>query len=225
MSVPQKVLPGQPIVPIITPETKYFVGRNCRIETIKFNGSEVPCIVSSVVGRVKVVQDKDGSKVDVISRNDPGFSEDQASKVTLSAITPKLHDIVLARVTKISNIRANVEILSIDDGQDTQLMQASLAANENGEKFKGIVRSLDVRSTERDKVKIYESFQPGEVIRAEIISLGDGVNYYLSTARNDLGVVLAEKNGEPMYAIDWETMVVPSTGAVEKRKCAKPYTG
>ncbi|EGV63033.1 exosome 3'-_5 exonuclease subunit ski4 (Csl4) [Yamadazyma tenuis] len=100
-------------------------------------------------------------------------------------------------------------------------------AGELGESFKGVIRSQDVRSTDRDKVKIIESFKPGDIVRALIISLGDGSNYYLSTARNDLGVIYAKSEngaGDSMFPIDWEHMVCPKTGVVEKRKCAKPIT-
>lgn len=95
-----------------------------------------------------------------------------------------------------------------------------------GEAFRGIIRSQDVRSTERDKVKIVDCFRPGDVVRALVLSLGDGSNYYLSTARNDLGVIFAKSEGgagEQMVAIDWETMVCERTGVTEKRKCAKLF--
>lgn len=100
-------------------------------------------------------------------------------------------------------------------------------ATELGESFKGIIRSQDIRLTERDKVKVIESFKPGDIVRAIIISLGDGSNYYLSTARNELGVIYAKSEngaGYPMFPIDWEHMVCPKTGVIEKRKCAKPIT-
>ncbi|VEU20790.1 DEKNAAC101665 [Brettanomyces naardenensis] len=245
-AIPKVVLPGQPIVPILSGKknAKYFAGKNCRIETIRYNGSEIPSIVSSVVGKVKVYKTEKGDDdkkaenseldeytVDVVSKHDPEFTEGSTEihyGVKFASATPKLNDIVLARVMKISNNRVNVEILSIDTNNsastEKELMMANLATNENGENFKGMIRSLDIRSTERDKVKTWECFQPGDIIRAEIISLGDGINYYLSTARNDLGVVLARSaSGEMMYALDWETMVVPKTGDLENRKCAKPF--
>lgn len=96
-----------------------------------------------------------------------------------------------------------------------------------GETFKGIIRSQDVRSTDRDKVKIADCFRPGDLVKAAVLSLGDGSNYYLTTARNDLGVVFAKSEGgagDLMVAIDWETMVCEKTGVVEKRKCAKLLT-
>lgn len=51
--------------------------------------------------------------------------------------------------------------------------------------------SQDVRATEKDKVKIYNSFRPGDIVRAEVISLGDARHYMLSTAKNELGVIFA----------------------------------
>lgn len=93
-----------------------------------------------------------------------------------------------------------------------------------GEAFRGVIRSQDVRQTDRDKVRIADCFRPGDIVRAEVLSLGDGSNYYLTTARNDLGVVFAKSEGgagERMAAIDWETMV--GGGVAEKRKCAKMF--
>lgn len=95
-----------------------------------------------------------------------------------------------------------------------------------GETFKGIIRSQDVRSTDRDKVKIADCYRPGDIVKAVVLSLGDGSNYYLTTARNDLGVVFAKSEGgagDMMVAIDWETMVCEKTGVVEMRKCAKLF--
>lgn len=95
-----------------------------------------------------------------------------------------------------------------------------------GEAFRGVIRSQDVRSTDRDKVRIIDSFRPGDIVRAEILSLGDGSNYYLTTAKNEYGVVFAKSEGgagDLMMAIDWETMVCERTGVVEKRKCAKLF--
>lgn len=145
----------------------------------------------------------------------------------LASGTPKLNDLVLARVVKVSMDRVKVEIISIDSdsAEDShvnakELMLANFAANENNERFKGLIRSVDIRSTERDKVKTWQCFQPGDIIRAQIISLGDGINYYLSTAKNNLGVVLARSSsenngldsGKLLYALDWQTMIVPETG-------------
>lgn len=55
------------------------------------------------------------------------------------------------------------------------------------------------------------------------ISLGDQTSYYLSTARNELGVLLATSEaGNQMYPISWKTFRDPETGKTETRKVAKP---
>lgn len=112
---------------------------------------------------------------------------------------------------------------TIASSQSTNLNAMSIDV---GETFKGVIRSQDVRLTERDKVKIFECFKPGDIVRAEILSLGDGANYYLSTAKNDLGVIYTKSDGGagyPMFPIDWQHMMCPITGTIEMRKCAKPF--
>jgi len=79
-----------------------------------------------------------------------------------------------------------------------------------------------------------ESFRPGDVVRAVVISLGDQGGYYLSTAGNELGVVLAwssgggdESGGRELVPVSWREMgVVDERGGVEGkewRKVAKPF--
>ncbi len=185
----------------------------------------------------------------------------QNKKFHKSSLLPEVLDIVLAKVTKITLQKAHVEILIIE-GQGTVSYDSGIgvtgsnssngiptSSNNNntggtssgllgvsdiGESFKGIIRSQDVRSTNRDQVQIADSFKPGDIVRAIVISLGDGTNYYLSTARNDLGVVFARAStrnssgkgscGELLYPIDWKSMVCGTTGVVENRKVAKPFT-
>lgn len=56
------------------------------------------------------------------------------------------------------------------------------------------------------------------------ISLGDQANYYLSTASNQLGVIMAvSEAGNAMYPVSWKEYKDPETGISEARKVAKPY--
>ena len=56
------------------------------------------------------------------------------------------------------------------------------------------------------------------------ISLGDQSNYYLSTARNELGVIMARSEaGNTMVPISWKEFRDPITGERESRKVAKPF--
>ncbi|OAY70383.1 Exosome complex component CSL4 [Ananas comosus] len=90
------------------------------------------------------------------------------------------------------------------------------------EKFTGIIRQQDVRATEIDKVDMYQSFRPGDIVRALVLSLGDARAYYLTTAKNELGVVSAQSiAGGTMIPISWTEMQCPLTGQVEQRKVAK----
>ncbi|CCH45686.1 Exosome complex component CSL4 [Wickerhamomyces ciferrii] len=180
--------------------------------------------------------------------NEFDFINKETTNTNFATNLPKEGDIVLSRVTKLNLKQAFVEILAVEGsgnvltdsgigsnghgiiapggGSGAATFSIHQASSDLGETFKGIIRSQDVRSTDRDKVKIIESFKPGDIIRAQILSLGDGTNYYLTTSRNDLGVVYAKSYngaGGLMYAIDWQTMVCSKTGELESRKCAKPF--
>lgn len=65
--------------------------------------------------------------------------------------------------------------------------------------------------------------RPGDVVRAEVLGLGDLRSYILGTARNDLGVVFAKSasSGLPMVPTSWTEMQCPQTAMVEKRKLAR----
>ncbi|KAL2255404.1 hypothetical protein VTK26DRAFT_3442 [Humicola hyalothermophila] len=126
-------------------------------------------------------------------------------------VLPEVGNTVLCRVTRITPRQAVVAILVCGD----TVLEAE---------WQGLIRVQDVRATEKDRVKIYESFRPGDIVRAEVISLGDQANYYLSTARNELGVILATSEaGNTMFPVSWKEYRDPETGLSEPRKVAKPY--
>ncbi|TQS35395.1 hypothetical protein Golomagni_04185 [Golovinomyces magnicellulatus] len=126
-------------------------------------------------------------------------------------VLPEVNSTVLCRVTRITPKQATVSILVAGE---TVL---------NGE-WQGLIRVQDVRATEKEKVKIFESFRPGDIVRAAVISLGDQSNYYLSTASNNLGVIMAvSEAGNAMYPVSWKEYRDPETGASECRKVAKPF--
>lgn len=78
-----------------------------------------------------------------------------------------------------------------------------------------------MRAFDVDSVEIYNSFRPGDIVRAQVISLGDVRSYYLSTAKNELGVILAQSaTGHTMVPISWQQMQ-DDRGTKEPRKVAK----
>lgn len=190
-------------------------------------------------------------KIEVSASKSNEYNElsSSSNKATTTNYLPKENDVVLVKVLKISLKQANVEIIAIENagniskesgigmngsnvnnvtggssGQFLSIINNGL--NEAGENFRGIIRIQDIRATERDKLKMIECFRPNDIVRAKVLSIGDGQNYYLTTNENEFGVVFAKSlngNGELMYAIDWQSMVVPNTGEIELRKCANPF--
>ena len=91
--------------------------------------------------------------------------------------------------------------------------------------FRGTIKKEHVRAFEIDKVVMYKSFRIGDIVRARVISRGDRRSYYLSTDKNELGVVLATSaSGTVMVPVSWELMQDPETRSVEYRKVAKLLT-
>ena len=105
----------------------------------------------------------------------------------------------------------------------------------------GAIRTEDVRALASEQVQIGESFQPGDLVAARVISLGDSRRYFLSTAETELGVIraIARQNGLQqvlgsgallkrkredcfLKPVSFKEMEDPVTGLKEKRKVAKP---
>ncbi|EFY97051.1 exosome component EXOSC1/CSL4 [Metarhizium robertsii] len=125
-------------------------------------------------------------------------------------ILPDVNNVVLARVVRLMPKQAIVVIQQVGD----TVLQTE---------WQGVIRVQDVRATEKDKVKMYESFKPGDIVKAQVISLGDQANYYLSTASNELGVIMAASEaGNDMVPVSWKEYQDPETGLTEPRKVAKP---
>lgn len=117
-------------------------------------------------------------------------------------VVPQPDSTVIARVTRVTPRQAYLSILIVDglpcgssSSTSSTFVQSGLGNHAAGEgegvDFQGVVRSQDVRTTEKDKVKLADCFRPGDIVRATVISLGDARSYYLSTAGNSLGVIYA----------------------------------
>jgi exosome complex component CSL4 len=128
-------------------------------------------------------------------------------------LLPEVGTIVLGKITRTNPRQANVSILAL----------GSTGSHVLTEPLPGIIRQQDIRATEIDKVKVTESFRIGDVVRAVCISLGDERSYYLSTAKNELGVVMAVSEwGNQMVPVSWREFLDESMGTREARKVAKP---
>ncbi|KAL4930949.1 exosome non-catalytic core subunit CSL4 [Aspergillus undulatus] len=177
-------------------------------------------------------------------------SENSAARSTASSkpkynTLPAVDSVVLARVTRVQKRQATVSILvvldesatskpsnptqSTSDNDNIESILSSAANPENHSstdelRFQALIRKEDVRAVEKDRVVLDEMFRVGDIVRGTVISLGDQSFYYITTARNDLGVVMARsEQGNMMFPVSWKEMRDPVTGAAELRKVARPF--
>lgn len=97
--------------------------------------------------------------------------------------------------------------------------------------LRGILRKEDVRATEIDRVEIYKNYRPNDIILAKVLPQIEIHTYSLTTAENELGVVIASARGlstssaifvpVPMVPVSWSEMQCPQTLTKEPRKVAK----
>lgn len=212
MSLPSLALPGQ----ALGPASKYAPGPGTHIHDQQIHASIAGPVVSSprpsaskTASSSKTLPLLSVSRPSPSTPTDPGILGSGSGGG--STILPEVESVVLARVTRLGQRFATVEILVVGE----------VVCREG---FQGMIRREDVRATEKDRVKIEESFRVGDLVRGVVISLGDQSNYYLSTASNDYGVVMARsEGGNTMFPVSWKEFQDPKTGARESRKVAKPF--
>lgn len=73
---------------------------------------------------------------------------------------PVPNSVVLGSVTRLSPLQATLSITVVDG--------VPLPASED---FTGVIRSQDVRATEKDKVKIGDCFRGGDVVKGLIVCI------------------------------------------------------
>jgi len=130
------------------------------------------------------------------------------------SIVPSTGDVVTIKILSVNPRFAKAHIMCV---RDVVL----------SEPFRGQIRKEDVRATEKDKVEMYKSFRPGDIVLGRVISLGDaGAGYLLTTGENELGVVIARSEaGASMVPVSWTEMQCPQTFVKENRKVAKVIPG
>ncbi|XP_070540800.1 exosome complex component CSL4-like isoform X1 [Ptychodera flava] len=155
-------------------------------------------VYSSLAGYVSVTKQSNG-KLPLL----------EVLKEEQQIVIPEVGSIVTVKITNVSTRFCKCIILCVAD----------MPLKEN---FRGMIRKEDVRATEKDRVEMYKSFRPGDIVIAKVLSLGDAQSYLLTTAENELGVVLAQSEaGVNMIPISWCEMQCPKTHIKEFRKVAK----
>ncbi|KAJ5160206.1 uncharacterized protein N7482_007210 [Penicillium canariense] len=241
-SLPPVAIPGQRLGSV----SVYAAGPGTHVQQAN--------IYASIAGPVVVdpAQPKTQTKSTLrVSRILPGISQDVVAAPLAPAkpkprynTLPAVDSIVLARVTRVQKRQATVSILVVLDNATASTGDLSKLASDNDNvasiltsaanpenhsstdelRFQALIRKEDVRAVEKDRVVMDEMFRVGDIVRGSVISLGDQSFYYLTTARNDLGVVMARSEaGNMMFPVSWKEMRDPVTGTGEQRKVARPF--
>ncbi|KAI9720991.1 MAG: exosome 3'-_5 exonuclease subunit ski4 (Csl4) [Chrysothrix sp. TS-e1954] len=128
------------------------------------------------------------------------------------AALPRINSRVLARITKVSVRQAGALVLCVYTSPTSTTSSTTTTSTTTTTPshpppptptphplptpHPALLRREDIRATEKDRQSIATSFAVGDIIRATIVSLGDNSGgYYLSTAEDGLGVVLAWSGG------------------------------
>ncbi|XP_071441483.1 exosome complex component CSL4 [Hetaerina americana] len=153
-------------------------------------------IYSTLAGEVRVVEKDKSTVIEVHSSND-------------QSIVPTPGDIVTAMVMMVNPRFSKCTIKCIGDVVLTR-------------PYRAILRREDVRAFEKDSIEMYKCFRPGDIILARVLPTTDIHSYQLSTAENELGVVIAHSEaGVAMVPVSWTEMQCPKTYTKEPRKVAK----
>ena len=176
-------------------------------------------IISSLVGYKKITHNynSNNSNSNDNNNNNNNNNEQHDTRPVIEVthhkgrtVVPYVDAIVLVKITTVNPRMAKCTILCVND--------ITLQSD-----YSGLIRSRDVRATEKDKVEMYNCFRPGDVVKARVMSLGDSRSYYLTTASNELGVVFAKSDsGYSMVPLSWCQMQCVVTKVKENRKVAKP---
>ncbi|CAB9507601.1 complex component CSL4 [Seminavis robusta] len=120
--------------------------------------------------------------------------------------------VVLARVLRVAAPQATVVIVATAQGGRLSSASEGSIPREECVKSGAVTR------------EVHECFQPGDIVLAKILSIGDTRRYVMTTAEAELGVIHAvcHSSGKPMIPCSWKEMECPDTNVKELRKCAKP---
>lgn len=146
------------------------------------------------------------------------------SKGKARSAVPAVGDAVVCRVSRVNPRHAGVDIIAIavaGPGSKSRLALEKLPLA-----HKGTIRQQDIYSVEeREEPVVYNCFRPTDLVRAEVLGVGDSsTGFLLSTGtKPELGVIEGRSTaGGELLPAAWNEMVCSITGQAEPRKCAKP---
>ncbi|ETI21647.1 hypothetical protein G647_07994 [Cladophialophora carrionii CBS 160.54] len=178
-------------------------------------------ILASILGHTFITSSPD-------KKSKPTISVPRQSTSTVTSmdnvVLPKVGSTVLCRVTRIRQRELNASILTVISSSttSTEIIPYTQLTTDDLQ-FQAILRREDIRTHSDATTTVASSYRVGDIILASVISLGDERNYYISTAGNEFGVVVATSEGRnAMVPMSWKEMRDVVTGKGESRKVAKP---
>ncbi|KAF5377449.1 hypothetical protein D9615_005300 [Tricholomella constricta] len=90
-----------------------------------------------------------------------GIPRNEGSTLTITRVRPNPpapNSVVLGSITRLSPLQALLSITVVDG-----------VPLPPGEEFTGVIRTQDVRATEKDRVKIADCFRGGDVVRGVVV--------------------------------------------------------
>ena len=149
---PTIVIPGQ----LLGPASKFRPGPGTHIHEENLYSSLLGVVHVSQPARAPGPAKRLNKITAALPSELPTMSVSRSGVSEKREVLPEVGNVVLCRVLRISPRQAVVAILICGD----TVLDAE---------WQGLIRSQDVRATEKDKVKIYESFRPGDIVRAEVV--------------------------------------------------------
>lgn len=202
-------LPGQ----VIGSTSSHIAGSGTHVYEAKIH--------ASVVGSIITIPAASKSTRPTLSVSREGSTSQSLSSPSSSKL-PTVGSTVLGRVLRVQQRQLIIAILIVDPSSRANITPYTTVTNDEVQP-QAILRKEDVRAHEKDKVVMNEMFRVGDIVRATVISLGDERNYYISTAGNEFGVVVARsEGGNAMVPVSWKEMRDVVSGKGESRKVAKP---
>ena len=181
-----------------------------------------------------------------ISHQDPNDTMSGANPAhpDQRVLLPSVGASVLAQITRINPVRgADCLIHAVAPGP-APLLQSAPTANSTSPRpsrnfiasplpHPALIQPTHLRQLQTPAIPIHDLVRAGDVVKARVLAVGDGSQYYLSLAGTENGVVMARgegggngdgdgEGGGWMAASSWREMRDGRTGRVEGRKVARP---
>ena len=206
-------IPGQ----VLGPVSSYVSGPGTHIMDSQ--------ICASIIGPVLTAPDsmtKGKPTITVVRSSNSGKETPGKER---NEMLPALEDVVICQVSRVQQRQIVCSIILINPDEEFATVRnlSHFPSNPEEVRFQAILRKEDVRMTEKDRIVMNEMFRIGDFVRAQIINLGDEKSFYVSTAGNEFGVIMAKsEGGKSMVPRSWKDMLDADSGKVEPRKVAKP---